>query len=75
MGVCYTHIDQPYEDVMLRCSIPSNEPVLPQMTVLALPLHPAHGRLLLELLEGSHGVHVESTRKLHEARAQECEVF
>ena len=60
---------------MLRCSIPSNEPVLPQMTVLALPLHPAHGRLLLELLEGSHGVHVESARKLHEARAQECEVF
>jgi hypothetical protein len=43
---------------------PGNEPVLPQMTVLLLPLYPAHGRLLLELLEGSHGVHVEPTCKL-----------
>jgi hypothetical protein len=51
-----------------RSSGPGDEPLLPpHVPALRMSLHPAHGRLLLELLEGSHGVHVEPTSKLHDA--------
>ena len=48
------------------CSGPGDKSLLLRMSILLLPLKMARRRLLFELLERAHCVHIETTRKLHE---------